>query len=33
MRKSMWQMAGSIWDFGISRKGHSEENKNHIQGK
>lgn len=32
MRKSMWQMAGSIWDLGMSCKGHSEENKTHIQG-
>lgn len=32
MRKPMWQMAGGIWDFGISCKGHSEENKTHIQG-
>lgn len=32
MRKSVWQMAGGIWDFGISHKGHSEENKTHIQG-
>lgn len=32
MRKSVWQMAGGFWDFGISHKGHSEENKTHIQG-
>lgn len=32
MRKSVWQMAGGIWDFGISHEGHSEENKTHIQG-
>lgn len=32
MRKSMWQMAGSIWDLGMSCRGHSEENKTHIQG-